>query len=254
MCMLKERWNTRCQSLLRWIETHNGSLPKIDTTLPCGFAIGKWLRVQRMRLQSQRLEGVRISALDDAAPGWRSMIALSSENLHKRPTATELEREDRFTANLREAAALVAELGRFPRGTGIDTSTDRVANWLVSQRKGNSLGKLSIERVQQLDHTLPGWQNEDFSYELECRWQASLASFVARVKELGRRPTGNDPSAMWMFQQRRALRQGMLSEGRERALNEVVPDWTKPSSRLDRNQRTDCEGTGLVAVSEQTGN
>ena len=206
-----------------------------------------------MRLRSQRLEGVQIGALDDAAPGWRSRIALSSENLHKRLTAAELEREDCFTAHLREAAALVAELGKFPRANGTDTSTGRVAYWLKQQRKGNSSGKLSIERVQQLDHTLPGWRNINCFYEGEHRWQASLTTFVARVKKLGRRPTA-DPSARWMYWQRQALRMGILLKGRERALSEAVPGWNKPLSRRKRKETTDeCEGTGLAAMSEQTG-
>ena len=206
---------------------------------------------QRTHLQRQRLEGDRISALDDAAPGWRSKITLSSESLHKRLNATELELENRFTVNLREAAAFVAEFDRLPRVNGLCAKTNQLANWLGTQRKSASRGNLSIERAQRLDHNLPGWRT-DFSDEMEGQWQNSLARLVARVKELGRLPTGNSPSARWMHQQRKALTEGRLSESRERALSEAVPGWNKLSSRLEREQRIDeCDSTVSPAVSEQ---
>ena len=251
MLTLQERWHARCQSLRRWIETHSGYLPKQGDKLPCGFGIGGWLHNQRKHLQSQRLEEARIGALDNAAPGWRSMLALSSESLHKRLNAIELEHENRFTENLREAAAFVAEFGRLPRANGVCAKKDRLPMWLTHQRRFASLGKLSIERAQRLDHTLPGWRR-DFSDEMEEQWQNALACLVARVKELGRLPTG--PSAKWMHRQRKVLREGRMSESRERALSAAVPGWNKCSSSLESEQRMDeCDSTVSPAVSEQAG-
>ena len=97
---------------------------KVGDKLPYGFGIGLWLYVQHNQLQRQRLEGVRNGAIDDAAPGWRSTITLSPESLHKRSNATEIKREDRFTASLKEAEALVAELGRLPRFSAMGTYND----------------------------------------------------------------------------------------------------------------------------------
>ena len=252
MLTLQERWHTRCQSLRCWVETHSGYLPKKGINLPCGFGIGAWLHNQRKQLQSQRLDGVRIAALDDAAPGWRITIDLSSDSLHKRPSATELELENRFTVNLREATALVAEFGRLPRANGLCAKKTRLASWLSHQRRCASLGKLSIERAQRLDHSLPGWRTDIGSDEMVGQWQDALASLVARVKELGRLPTG--PSARWMYEQRRALREGRLCESREIALSEAVPGWKKPSRRRERQERTDaCDSTGLPAVRERAG-
>ena len=252
MCVLQERWHARCQSLRRWIETHNGSLPKQGDKLPCGFEIGAWLNFQRMRLKSQRLEGIRIGALDDAAPCWRSTVVLSLESLHKFPNITELKRESQFTASLTVAAALVAELGRLPRNSGTSSNEDLVAGWIANQRRHALRGTLSIERAQRLDRTLPGWSLEGMPDEGSRRWQKSLASLVARVKELGRLPTG--PSAEWMRKQRRALELGKLLEGRERALNEALPGWNRLSRRRESMKRTaGYESTSLPAVSEQAG-
>ena len=250
--MLKERWHLRCQSLRRWIQTHNGSQPGADDKLPCGFGIGKWLCFQRKKLRSQRLEGEQIGALDDAAPGWRSTIALRPESLLKCPNAIELKRENLFTANLREAAALVAKVGRLPRWNGKHPDNDRLASWVTVQRRNEPLGMLSIERVQRLDNTLPGRRNVETSHGLEQRWQASLERFVARAEELGRLPTGTEPSALWMYQQRKYLKQGKLHEGREGALNEAVPGWKLTSSKRESEQMVDqCESTGLTAESKQ---
>ena len=242
----------RVQSLRHWIESHNGHLPKRGDKLPCGFGIGSWLCRQVTQLKGQRLEGVQISALDDVAPGWRSDIALSPESLHKRPSATELEREKRFTLSLGEAVALVDELGRFPALNSMGTQFDRVANWLTLQRRRESCGRLSVERAQRLDHTLPGWRRNNQSDELEQQWQNALAAFIARVKELGRPPSEPDPSAKWMFHQRKLRKQGRLHEGRERCLNEAVPGWNKRASRRESERRIDeSESTGLPDVSKQ---
>ena len=235
-----------------WIESHNGSLPKHGDKLPCGFKIGAWLYCQRKALKSQRLEGIQIGALDDAAPGWRSTVVLSPESLHKFPNITELKRESQFTASLRVAATLVAELGRLPRNSGMSANEHQVAGWIAHQRRHALRGKLSIERAQRLDHTLPGWRKEHMPDEGSRRWQNSLASFVARAKEPGRLPTG--PSAQWMYKQKRALELGKLQEGRESALDEAVPGWNKLSSRRESVKRTDSfQSTGLPAVSEQAG-
>ena len=244
----------RCESLRRWIESHNGRLPKRGDKLACGFGIGPWLYKQRDQLKSQRLEGVQISALDDAAPGWRINMALSPESLCKRPSATELERENRFTLILGKAAALVAKLGRFPCHNGVDNKNDPVAKWLGNLQRRESCGRLSVERVQRLDHTLPGWRRGNLSDELEQQWQNALAAFVAQVKVLGRPPSDPDPSAEWMTRQRSSLKQGRLHEGRERCLNEAVPGWNKRSSRRESGQRTDeSERTCLPDVSKEAG-
>ena len=252
MYVLQERWHARCQSLRHWIETNKGSLPKQGDKLPCGFAIGAWLYHQRKRLQGQRLEGTRIGALDDAAPGWRNTVALSPEGLHKRPSATELSRESQFTANLRDIAAFVTELGRLPRKNDMRDNEHRLASWISDQRRNALGGILSIERDQRLDRTLPGWRMEGVPDKGSRRWHNALASLVARVKELGHLPTG--PSAQWMHRQRRALVLGKLQEGRERALNEAVPGWVKLSSRRESVKRSaGHDSTGLPVVSEQAG-
>ena len=253
--MLQERWYSRCQSLRGWIETHKGHLPGAHDRLPCGFSIGSWLRAQKQQLQKQRLEGDRISALDNAAPGWRSAIAVevSQDTLLKRPTANELELENIFTANLREAAALFAEHGSIPRDSLLGTSKYRVAHWLQNQRKNASTGRLPVERAQRLDHAMPGWRKGDISDGREKQWQNALAALIAQVKDTGRLPRTREPSAEWLYRQQKALKHGRLHEGRERALNEVVPGW-KLSRRHKSEQRTgESETTGMTVASRQAG-
>ena len=207
--------------------------------LPCGFNIGRWLSCQRTLLKRQRLDGVKICALDDAAPGWRSSIAVSPEGLHKCLTAAELEQEDRFTANLRDVAAFVAEHGSIPLNSKMGTATDYLARWLASQRRQVAKGRLSVERVQLLYHTVPGWRKGHGGGERERRWQDSLASLVARVKELGRLPTRTERSTQFMWMQRYKLKQGRLSEDRKRALDEAVPGWNERLRRREKEQSTD---------------
>ena len=216
-------------------------MPTEDNKLPCGFSIGTWLTRQRTQLRNQRLEGDQICALDNAAPGWRSSIDLSPEGLHKRPTAIELERDEKFTAGLRQAAAYFAEHGRFPplNSMARGHAYNQIATWIAEKRKFELWGRLSIERVQQLDHSLPGWRKSDVSDEREQRWQDAFADLVARVKELGRLPTSPDPSARWMYRQRTSLKHGRLHEDRLRAVNEAIPGWNKVSSRRESVQRTD---------------
>ena len=248
------RWHARFQSLRHWIEEHNGYLPTHEDRLPCGFYIGAWLSYQRLQLRRQRLERVRICMLDDAVPGWRKTIAVSSKSLCKRPNATELENENRFTENLREAAALVAELGKSSRKNNMGINNDRLALWLSKLRWVEKLGILPIERVQLLDHTLPGWRKENILDKQERRWQNALVAYIARVKELGRLPTGLDPYARWMCTQRMAFKQDKLHGDRERALSDAVPGWKNFSRGRGSEQRTDeREATDVPAVTEQAG-
>ena len=191
---------------------------------------------------------------DERWPGWRKTITVCSETLNKHPDDTEVEPRRRFTEHLKEAAALVAELGRPARKNNMGINNDRLASWLVHLRWDESCGRLSIERVQRLDHILPGWRKEDILDEQERRWQNALVAYIARVKELGRLPTGLDPCATWMLRQRRAFKQGRLYEGRERALNDAMPGWEKFSRRRGSEQRTDeRETTNVPAMSEQAG-
>ena len=253
--MLQERWYSRCESLRVWIETHKGHLPGAYDRLPCGFSLGDWLKQQRQLLKKQRLEGERISALDNAAPGWRGTIAVevSQDSLLKRPSAKELEVESMFAAKLREAAALFAEHGSIPRDRFLGTSKYRVGDWIINLRREVSTGRLGVERAQRLDHALPGWREWGESYQSAKQWQNALAAFIAQVKDTGRLPKNAEPSANWMYAQRTALNHGRLHEGRERALNEAVPGW-KLSTRLSKEQRTGESGnTGLTIVSGQAG-
>ena len=70
-------------------------------------------------------------------------------------------------------------------------NNDRLASWLRHQRWDESRGILPIERVQRLDHILPGWRKEGILDEREQRWQNALVAYMARAKELGRLPTGS---------------------------------------------------------------
>ena len=255
MCMSKERWYSRCQSLRVWIGTHRGQLPVRGDKLPCGFGIGDWLNKQEQQLRKQRLEGDRISALDNAAPGWRSTIAVevSQDSLQKRPTAKELELENMFTANLREAAALFAEHGSIPCDTLLGTSKYGVARWVINQRRKVSTGRLPVKLAQRLDDALPGWRKGRISDSQEKQWQNWLTAIIAQVKHTGRLPKNPEPSAKWMYTQRTALKLGRLHEGRERALNEALPGW-KLSRRLKSEQRTgESETTGSTVVNGQAG-
>ena len=54
--MLKERWHLRCQSLRRWIQKHNISLPGVDDKLPCGFGIGMWLYRRVCESEGQNID------------------------------------------------------------------------------------------------------------------------------------------------------------------------------------------------------
>ena len=172
---MQERWHARCQSLRVWVNANTGKLPKYDETLPCGFLVGVWLFKQRGRLAKGRLEQVQISDLDDAAPGWRSEIVTIPESLHKHPSTTELDRNEAYHAIMRELAAFIAEYGRFPRCGGVpDTDEYWLGKWLVKQRSVQSRGRLSTERAESLDSTVPGWRNGVSLSQREQRWRDSL--------------------------------------------------------------------------------
>ena len=131
------------------------------------------------------------------------------------------------------------------------TTADHAAIWISQQQEMESLGRPSIVRAQHLDHSLPGWRKAGLD-ERERRWQDAFAGFVAQVNDFGRHR--HDPSATWMSDQQKALKQGKLHEGSLRALDEAVPVWSKDSNRRESGQRAnECENTVTQAVSHRQG-
>ena len=95
------------------------------------------------------------------------MLVNGSYNFNKRPITTELEGENVFAAILSQAASFVAKHGRLPRRSGMCPKQDGMAVKMSGIRRMESLGKLSIERVQFLDDILPDWQKTDILDEWE---------------------------------------------------------------------------------------
>ena len=203
-------------------------------------------------LAKQRLEKVQISLLDDVVPGWRIKVATIPENLYKRPNTRELDRQVTYHAHVKDLATFIAEHGRFPCNSATEHDELQLGGWISAQRMSQSHGKLSAERSELLDRTVPGWQNRTLLSLREQQWQNSLAELKAITSELGRLPHTRTPSGLWMHGQRRTLRKGALSKDHELALDAAVPSWRSSSPSLQEQKWWDSLAK-LVATTRELG-
>ena len=203
-------------------------------------------------LAKQRLEKVQISLLDDVVPGWRMKVATIPESLYKRPNTRELDRKVTYHVHVKDLATFIAEHGRFPCNSATENDELQLGCWISAQRMSQSHGKLSAERAELLDCTVPGWQNRTVLSLREQQWQNSLAELKAITSELGRLPSTRTPSGVWIQGQRRTFRKGTLSKDHELALDAALPSWRNSSPSLQEQKWRDSLAK-LVATARELG-
>lgn len=172
--------------------------------------------------------------------GWakRRDTSLQDEHLARRPPEPQV--ADGLTSewlNRRDAlAAFIENHGRTPSGSASDTAERHLAKWLSTQRSADRKGSLSPARRMSLD-SIEHWNLTSRAFATEL-WKSRLEQLAAFQTGQGRLPSYKnsvDPAehslGIWLHVQRQQNSQGLLSEIRQRALDEAVPDWNTWRSR-----------------------
>jgi hypothetical protein len=169
--------------------------------------LARWLAAQRDADRAGRLDAEQRTWLDDALPGWRSTRAANWE------------------CTAREVAAFRVEHGELPAPGGRRASEARLSTWLGTQRTAAANGTLVPARRTWLDTRIPDWTGPQ-----RGRWADRLAETAAFIAQHGRPPARSGDAAerriaAWVGAQRRAEREGRLTDERRSRLDALAPGW-----------------------------
>ncbi len=175
------------------------------------WKIGSWINSQRQARKKGKLSEDRTQQLE-TVPGWKW-------------------EDDPWPEWLQVLREYVAAEGCLPTRSTTCTRPDgqkwKIGSWINSQRQARKKGKLSEDRIQELE-TVPGWKWEDDPWP---EWLQVLREYVAAEGCLPTqsttwiRPDGQKwKIGIWIDNQRQARKKGKLSEDRIQEL-ETIPGW-----------------------------
>ena len=121
----------------------------------------------------------------------------------------------------------VQTMERLPSQLG-STWERQCHGFLYLQRKLHRTGSLTAAQVQMLDR-IESWFAPGRAPD---HWQHQFNAYVAFMRENGRQPSGDAPAGseernlrIWLWSQRRRLRNGTMPTERLEALDAGVPGW-----------------------------
>ena len=193
----------------------NARVPQRFVTVD-GFGLGVWVVLQRRAFRAGRLVPVLAARLE-GQPGW--VWDPTADNWEVSFAA--LCRYVDVEGNARVHQHFVTREG------------DRIGMWVSNQRVAFRAGKLSRDRVEQLE-ALPGWVWDAVTQ----RWEAGFAAASAYAAEHGHTrilkshvTSDGYRLGQWVGVQRRAFREGKLPADRVARL-EALPGWVwNPSAK-----------------------
>jgi hypothetical protein len=212
---------------------------RVPSGWPENPQLANWVGVQRRQFRLTKLSDSRKAALESIGFEW-ALIAREERNLMSQGvTAFEIRWQQLFA----ELAAYQMEHGhcRVPSGW---THNAQLANWVGVQRRRYKQGKLSDERVRQLQSLGFDWSVEPFtpggaeSATEEAQWAAMLERLRAYQAMRGnclvpQRWKEDVRLADWVSDHRAAYHQGLLSPDRISSLEALGFDWDPISTRWD---------------------
>ena len=195
------------------------------------WKIGSWISSQRTARKKDKLSEDRIQELE-TIPGWFWEDKKKKNAAKARPWPEWLEVLHEYVA-----AEQCLPTGSTIWARPADGQKWKIGNWIDSQRTARKNGKLSEDRIQQLE-TIPGWfwKDEKRKNAAKARpwpeWLEVLHEYVAAEQRL---PTGStiwtrpiDGSGWrlgsWIKGQRANRKKDKLPEDRVREL-ETIPGW-----------------------------
>jgi len=172
-------------------------------------SLGRWVAHQRELAREGLLEPDRKRKLEKLGLEW---------------TVEEIYNEERDRCLKRMLARLAAFRKEHGHSAVPPSHDPDLWRWIQAQRSFLAAGRLKPSRRRALDEGGFPWERSD------PRWEENLV----RLREFHRRhghtrvPWGyadHPPLGPWVYQQRKALREGRLSEDRRRRLDVVGPGW-----------------------------
>ena len=239
-CASRNPWEHCLQELQVYVAEHGTTLVPTNHTTDTGFNLGSWVSTQRSAKRKGKLSQERIDQLEKLGFVWE---------VNSRAW------DDAF----QELQAYIAEHGTtlVPRSHTTEAAF-KLGIWTHCQRKARCKGKLSQERTDRLEKI-------GFVWEVNSRaWDDAFQELQAYKAEHGTTlvPQNHTTEAgfklgLWIAEQRRAKREGKLSQERIDRLEKLGFVWDVLEQGWDdafeELQAYRAEhGTTLVPISHTT--
>lgn len=146
----RRTWDEHLAAYLSFMDQQNRA-PSQYAETPGERALFYWLRNQRSSFRNGLLLRERIAKLDEALPGWSSVVTggyRTSSGNHAR-----------WNSRVHELAGFLQHQGRLPRTCPFRPETERaLGKWLALQRYALKKGTLHPDRAAHLDELVSGWR------------------------------------------------------------------------------------------------
>ncbi len=210
----------RIVALKAYMDENSGMLPPSNGGDGPDGSLGRWLAQQRRLWRRGELKRARKRALDGLTPTWT----------HERRN------EAKWGLRAQQLAEFFAEHDRLPRSTRADEDERRLNAWLHVQRDA----ELTDEQITTLNAAVPTWRGEG----VPSGWAHRTREIQHFIRDEGHRPRpqGATPEerrmGFWLTRQRKALREGRLSEAAATMLEEALPGWETPDTPAPPTRRS----------------
>lgn len=179
--------------------------------------LAAWIATQRFLRKSGALAADRVAKLEALGFEWRRPAAAAVDERPRSPRAASWEQAVQALRDYRSQHGDCAVPARWPKNR-------KLAQWVANQRFLRKQGRLSRERIDELDRL-------GFLWSAESRRASALdRSWEDRFNALKR--DAKDPAlAAWIARQRNDYRSGALRPDRRRRLESIQFDWSPTASR-----------------------
>jgi hypothetical protein len=214
---LQDGFDRGIEELAAYIQTHGDARVPAKHLTASGFKLGTWCSVRRAERRAGMLDSARAGELDALGFIWDAAQDEFGRGLTELTTYVE-----------RHGNAHVPQTYRTPAGF-------RLGSWCNTRRADRKAGKLSVEKIADLDALGFVW---DYLRQRFDRGLEELASYVqthgdARVPQGHPSPSGFQLGG-WCQRQRAARRAGTLSAERIAELDALGFVWDPPQDEFDR--------------------
>ena len=172
-----------------------------------GFKLGAWVNVQRTRYGKRQLDEARVELLE-ALPGWAWDA-----------------RDALWDQMYAELLVLIGDGGFEGFSRSRTGESEKVGRWLTKQRSNFRAGKLSRDRIAQLE-SIPNWTWEP----IDSKWEEGFSRLSVFLEREGSAKVPEDYSeagynlGTWVRHQKAKYRQGRMSTEQARRFEEL-PGW-----------------------------
>ena len=214
------KWDNAYEYAKAYAEQHDALDPPAEYKTDDGFALGAWVASQRAKYADGKLKPMQIKRLETLKISWDILL-------------------EAWQNGLDHAKEYYAEHGNLNVPGQYECADGyKLGVWIANQRSKYKSGKMTDDRKTALEDLNIKWDN------LKDRWQTGYEHATAYYKEYGDLNVSQDYICTdgytlnnWIAAQRKAYKNGKLSDERIRLLSNIGMIWNQNDSKWDNGYR-----------------